>query len=106
MTVGKMNLNLIDEFLDIIIRNSTMVKNSNCGVRTLSCTQAGALTVELADREIAMINDMRVDLLRDFVKKISFALVEDDRFDIDEYRAIMAVIRQTLETFLEKNPRK
>lgn len=104
MTVEKVNL--IDEFLDIIVRNSIMVKDSNCGARTLSCTQAGALTVELADREIAMINDMRASLLRDFVKKISFALVDDDRFDINEYRAIMAVIRQTLETFLEEYKNK
>lgn len=104
MTVKKMNL--IDEFLDIIIRNSTMVKDSNCGMRTLSYTQAGALTVELADREIAMIDDMRTSLLRDFAKKIGFALIEDDRFDIGEYRNIMAVIRQTLETFLEEHKNK
>lgn len=97
-------MNLIDEFLDIIIRNSTMVKDSDCGVRTLSCTQAGALTVELADREIAMINDMRTSLLRDFVKKIEFALIEDDRFDINEFRSIRAIIRQTLETFLREQP--
>lgn len=102
MTVEKMNL--IDEFLDIIIRNSTMVKDSNCGVRTLSCTQAGALTVELADREIAIIDDMSTSLLRDFVKKIEFALIEDDRFDINEFRSIRAVIRQTLETFLREQP--
>ena len=53
-----------------------------------------------------MIDDVRTSLLRDLAKKIGFALIEDDRFDIGEYRNIMAVIRQTLETFLEEHKNK
>lgn len=41
------------------------------------------------------------DTLKEFVNRISFSLIDDDRFEYDEYLKIMAVIRQDLENFIK-----
>ena len=54
---------------------------------------------------IALVDDLikhETGTLKEFVNRISFSLINDDRVEYDEYIKIMAVIRQDLENFIKE----